>query len=165
MKRIKAPQLTLQKKQIIYRFFIKNPKATIGEVADKYTVTYDQARRVLKQGQAGELTRSKPRMQKKKVEDVIQAQTPDALLELQLHRCLAQLESNTEMPADERIAALKDLILVRKNLQYLSLEKHLKKTDAGIIAVIIRRFAPESSDEDIIKIYKESVEVWNISQN
>jgi len=52
---------------------------------------------------------------------------------------------------------------MRKTLQQINLENHIKKTDAGIIANIIRKFKPDAGDDDIIKIYKEAVELWKMA--
>ena len=83
---------------------------------------------------------------------------PEEIFNRQLHTALAQLDSEKKMSSLTRIAALDKLAKIRKTAQSIELERHLKRADADIIAAIIRRYEPEATSEDIIKIYREEIE-------
>lgn len=155
-RRRKAPPLILSRRQAIGRYKDKFPNASYGEIADHFNCTVDQARSAIKGWQSGELKRSRPRVKAKSVE-VAKEKDADSLLDSQFHHSIAQLEADIKTPASERIAMLEKLTVIRKTLQQVSLQTHIKKADAIVFAAVVRRFKPDASDEDIIKIYHEIV--------
>ena len=154
--RIKAPQMPISKRQKIGKYKEKFPNATANEIAAEFNVTTNQVRSAVKAYQAGDLRRTKPRPKKVSIEKAME--TPaDKLLENQYHVAAAQLETETNIPADERIGLLKDLFAMRKLLQQVRLESHIKRVDAVVFAALVRKFKPEAVDEDIISIYHELI--------
>ncbi len=159
---VKAPTIALSLRQKIGRYKDKNPKATIGECAQKFNVTYNQARRAIMQWQSGVLRRSRPKARPKDISELVASHSADELLEMQYHKSIAALESNHNLATDERIKLLESLFAMRKILQALKLENHIKRVDAGIIKLIIKKYAPEVTDDEVIKIYLEAVEKWKL---
>ncbi len=164
MHKTKAPSLKTYKAKQIGRYAENNPHIPITEVATKYKVTYNQAYNAVKRYRQGKFSENSPRS--KKIDTgIIKAKTDaDTLLERQYHQAVAQLEADENMPADQRIALLDKLFSARKILQQVRLESHIKKTDASIVASIVRRYEPDASDERIIEVYREELEKWKISQ-
>lgn len=157
----KSPTIALSLRQKIGRYKAKNPKATYGELSQKFNVSYNQARSACIAWQSGELKRSRRKSDAKDVE--AEKMTPaDKLLEMQYHHAVAQLQANDKLAADERISLLDKLFTMRKKLQQVRLESHLKKVDSEIFAAVIRRFEPNATDEDVISIYRQIVEELRI---
>lgn len=161
----KAKQLSFSLKQKIGIYKERNPRASIRFIAELFGVTYNQARRAITQWQRGELRKTKPRTKLKKIEEIRAELTPDETLERQFHFAVAQLESTANLAADERIRLLESLFSMRKILQNIRLESHIKRTDAGVIKEIVRKYEPNASDDDVIKIYLEAVERWKLQAN
>lgn len=155
--RIKAPRLTIQLRQRIGKYKEKFPKATAQEIANEFHVTVNQVRSAIAAWQAGDLRRTKPRPKAKSIELVKEA-SADKLLENQYHTAIAQLEVDANLPADERVQLLDKLFSMRKTLQQVRLESHIKRVDATVFSALVRRFKPSASDEDVIAIYREVVE-------
>lgn len=82
------------------------------------------------------------------------------LLKNQLNFCAAQLENDQKMAISSRVDLLYKIMRIRMFLQSIELESHIKRADADIIARIIRRFMPQASNDDIIKIYQEEYVKW-----
>lgn len=133
MKRRKANTLTLQRRQQIGRYKEKFPTATYGEIAEKFNVTYNQARNACNDFKAGKLHRTRPRPKPKPVRDIVEKFSADELLERQYHTAVAALESNINIAVDERIKLLESMFQMRKILQNLRLEAYIKRADAGVI--------------------------------
>jgi|GEM_PF-1640949 len=161
-KRIKAQQLTLQKQKRIAKFKESHPEMTYSEVAAQFNCTYDQVRYAHLRYLDGKLNRIKPRFREANVEDVKKEFTPDELLERQYHQAIAQLESEKRISTEERIMMLEKLTGIRKILQQIKLENFLKRADAGIITMIIRKFKSDADDEEIKKIYLSAVEQYKL---
>lgn len=157
----KSPTIALSLRQKIGRYKSKNEKASYGEIAEKFNVSYNQARSACIAWKAGELKRSRPRGKAKEVE-AVKSVPADKLLEKQYHHAVAQLEANDKLEADERIGLLDKLFSMRKKLQQVRLESHLKKVDSEIFTAVIRRFEPNATDEDVISIYRQIVEELRI---
>jgi transposase-like protein len=157
----KSPKLSLSTRQAIGRYKSKYPTATIGEIAGKYNCTYAQARNAIEQYKEGKLNRERPR--KKDVSKILQENNSVDLFKKQFDLSLAFLEKDETMPVGERVMLLDKLAGINKTLQQISLQNHLKRTDAEFIARIIRRYEPQASDDRIIKIYHEELTLWKNS--
>lgn len=160
--RKKAAKLTRQKKIAIGKFKDKNPKATYYEISDTYSCTYEQARSACVAYKKGELTRVKSRAKTADVDEILENQTADDLLEKQYHTAVAQLQAETKLSVEDRVKLLSSLFSMRKILQQLRLESFIKRADAGVIKIIIKKFLPDCTDDDVIKIYLEAVERWKM---
>ena len=158
----KAQKLTRQKKLAIGKYKNKNPKATYYEIAETYGCTYEQARSACVAFKAGELTRIKSRVKNSDIDEIVESQTADELLEGQYHTAVAQLQAETRILVEDRVKLLESLFAMRKILQQLRLESFIKRADAGVIRIIIKKFLPDASDDDVIKIYLEAVERWKM---
>lgn len=162
MRQKKASPLPIQKKQQIGKYKEKFPTASYHEIADNFNITYNQARSACVDYRAGKLHRTKPRPKPKAIDEITDTFSADELLERQYHKAVAALESEKNLTVDERIKLLESLFQMRKILQNLRLESFIKRADAGVIKVIIKRFLPDATDDDVIKIYLEAVERWKI---
>lgn len=88
-----------------------------------------------------------------------------AILKKQLNFCLAMLENENKLALASRIDLLYKAMRIRVHIQQIELESHLKRTDALLIAAIIRRFKSNATDEEIIKIYNEEIEKIKINSD
>lgn len=82
------------------------------------------------------------------------------LLRKQFSFCVAELENDNSMAIASRIDLLNKIIRIKVYIQSVELQGHIKRTDAELIARIIKRFIPNATNEDIIKIYQEEFEKW-----
>ena len=157
----KSHKLPHSTRVAIGKYKDKYPNATIGEIAGKYKCTYAQARNALQQYKAGMLNRERPR--KQDVSKILRDNKSSDLFQKQFDLSLAMLEKDDRMPVGDRVVLLDKLAGINKTLQQISLQNHLKRTDAELIARVIRRYEPEASDETIIKIYHEELTIWKNS--
>jgi len=146
------PRATRQRIGVFKR---RNPNANYWEIADKFNCTYDQARRACHDYEAGKLTRSAPKAKPIDTDIVSTGKTADQLLESQFEYALVSLDLDKDIRIDSRVQYLDKLFGMRKTIQQVKLESHIKRLDATIIGAIIRRYEPDASDERIIEIYKE----------
>ena len=144
----------------IGKYSENNPSAKMTEIALHFECTYNQVVHALKLYKAGKLHRNKPRVEKSNVEALIAEKSPETMLDNQFHRAVAQLESEPDTPTDERITLLEKLVNMRKRFQTMQLENYLRRADSAIISIIIRKFLPAATDDDVIMIYKEAYEIW-----
>jgi len=163
MNKVKANPLSRNQRMKIGKYADNNPNATMVDITKEFKCTYNQVVFSLKLYRAGKLHINKPKNRKKNVEVIITERPPEDIISNQFHRSLAELEADQQINVSDRIIMLDKLISMRKTLQQINLENHIKKTDAGIIANIIRKFKPDAGDDDIIKIYKEAVELWKMA--
>jgi hypothetical protein len=84
-------------------------------------------------------------------------QNIDEFLQYQLMQCLTDL-ANSQMTASERVKLLKDISAMQRNIEARKLETYMKRPDAVLIIRIMRRFKPELTDDEIIRIYNEEYE-------
>lgn len=158
---MKSHKLPLSTRQAIAKFWSNNPSYTAAEVAAANNCTVAQAR-YLKQ--LDDVDALKKPIRKKGRRVVLRAMVDsdtDELLRKQLKYALAQLEADENINVLERVALVEKCSTIRKITQQTELAGHLKRTDASIIAAIIRRFEPDASDEQVITIYREEVAAWN----
>lgn len=163
MKRVRAPQLKRQTRIKIGEYKEKNPDVNMREIADLFNCTYDQARTAIEKYFDGSLIKKR-----KKTEPAVEIdlnKEPTEIFEKQYRTALVQLDNNKDLPADQRVFLLEKLTKVQKSIQSVKLQNHIKKTDADIIAIIIRKFKPDASNEDIIMIYEEALATWKNSQD
>lgn len=161
---MKARVLPLRVKQQIFKYKQDYPNSSAREIAEKFKCTQQQVYNYLRQGKKGLLKRVNERLKSKPLKDILSIQEPDSLLENQYKFAVAQLETNFELGAETRIALLDKLLTARKTLQQVKLEGHIKRADSQIIALIIRRYEPDATDEKIIQVYREEMERWKVSQ-
>ena len=163
-RKIKATALTRQKKERIGKYKEKYPTANYYEIAQKFKCTYDQASKACKDYRNGYLFREKTETKPADIQTVIDTMTADELLEKQYHTAVAQLEVEKNISIESRVRLLDSLFSMRKILQQLKLESFIKRADAGIIKNIIKRFKPDATDDEVIKIYLEEYERWKIEK-
>lgn len=163
-KKQKALKLCISTRQSIGKYKEKNPNATIGEIAAKFRCTYQQARKAINDWETGQLSRPRASKGEKSVKANTITESPDTLLENQFQLALSSMELNKDMPSETRIQLLEKCFSMRKIIQSLRLEKHIKRADAALIGIIIRKFEPDASDDRIIEIYQESHEKYRSSK-
>jgi len=138
-----------------------HPETTLAELEKKFGVPTHVARYAIQKfsGEA-ELAKStkRGRINQSKIiaRDIDQVES----LKRQLNFVIAELENNNTMVVSSRVELLYKLIRIRVFLQDLEIEAHIKRVDADVIAMIIRRFVPEATSDDIIKIYTEEFHKW-----
>ena len=160
MSKTKTPPLSLNKKKEIAKYAVNHPGMKLTQIARFFNCTYNQVIFAMKQYHAGDLNRTKPRAKGEKVEKLMQENNPETMLEAQFHMAIAQVQSDKKMAADTRVALLEKLFNMRKVIQSMKLERHVKKVDSDILAIVVRKFVPHASEDDIIAIYKEALALW-----
>lgn len=149
----KSEEASLLTKQKVGAYKRRNPDTPITTIAEMFGVTRAQAAYYIKQYDEGKLTKSKPRVRKRKVEELKDVQTDD-LFERQVRVILESLESDDKLDPETRASIL-------EKTARMSLGTHLRRADAEIIIRIIRRFIPDASEMECIKIYKEELAKWS----
>ena len=76
-------------------------------------------------------------------------------LKTQVHKIISDLEADSDLKPAPRLKLIKEVMIIKEKIMKTGLTGHLRAVDAELVAAIIRRFMPSSSDEDIIKIYNE----------
>lgn len=156
----KANKLVLSKRQSIWKYKEKNADTTIQELAQKFNCTINQARKAVEDGRAGKLTRTKITKNKAIYTEETMNQNPDILLEKQFNIAVAELDADTTLDVESRINLLSKCINIRKTLQSLRLERYIKRADSVLFGIVIRMYEPEASDDRVIEIYKQAVEIY-----
>ncbi len=148
------------KKIAIYK--AENPATTIAAVAKKFKVPYHKARYAIDK-YAEDVSLLKGNAKGRTIASKILAENSDEveLMKKQAAFILAQIEVNDKMPVPQRTEILAKVARIKKVIQEFELEAHLKRADAGIIAAIVRRFQPDATNDDIIKIYREELAKLN----
>ena len=141
----------------------KNKGITLRAIAEYFNVSYHQARASKMDYLSGKLTQRRPSKNNRIAQRLVKKKSIDDLFDDQVHLALAQVERDESMNVFDRVQLLDKLSATSKNVRNMKLEKHIKRTDAGLIAAIIRRYEPEASDERLIQIYREEMERWKIS--
>ena len=144
--------LTRQEVNKIGKWKEKNPNASFTEVASIFDCSYDQARDACGKYCAGETKRTQPEKNSKPVE------TGDAS-EIDVYSAtLKEVQNDVNMDAKTKVGLLDKLLSIKKKLQSIELTSHLKSLDSEVIAAIIRRYEPDATDEEVIKIFLEELE-------
>jgi hypothetical protein len=153
--------LSRNKQLLIGKYHEANPEASKKEIQLHFVVTYNQVIHAIKNFESGKLHRKPVALQQsRKAETRQRKYTAEEMLENQFHLAVAGLDVDTKMQTDTRITLLEKLVNMRKRFQSMQLESHIKRTDAALIALIVRKFKPEATDDDVVKIYKEALELW-----
>jgi hypothetical protein len=155
---MKSRVLSLRIRQQIAKHKEKYPQDSSRVIADKFKCTTNQVYRALKQDKAGLLKRKQAPKKTKDIEAIIQEKTTEEIIEDQYKFAAAQLVTIKDMPVENRTALIEKFINIRKSIQHVKLESHIKRIDANIIASIIRRYEPEADDDRVIKVYREEFE-------
>lgn len=153
MKKQKACKLSLSTRQRIGNFKDKNPAISIVDIANKFNCSYEQARKAIADYKAGILNKKPAKLKKPVIEDFLKNPADDNL-EYQYNYAVASLRSEI-LPAETNILLLDKLFTMKKKIQSINLEKHLKRPDAALIASIIRKYEPEASNDRVIEVYHE----------
>ncbi|MCS7054447.1 MAG: hypothetical protein NZM09_12060 [Ignavibacterium sp.] len=140
---------------------VNHPEYTLEKLEQKFKVPTHVARYAL-QKFAGEAELGKATRKGRTIQTKIIADSIDHIetLKHQLSYCLAELENNDRIVISSRIDMLYKMIRLRVYLQDLEIESHIKRVDADVIAMIIKRFVPNATSDDIIKIYTEEFHKW-----
>lgn len=77
----------------------------------------------------------------------------------QVSLCIQQLETE-EIALSSRVELLAKIANIKAKLTDFELQKHLKRVDASLIQMLIRKFKPEADNEEVIKIYNEVYNEW-----
>ncbi|MEP7217949.1 MAG: hypothetical protein ABI876_03485 [Bacteroidota bacterium] len=120
-------------------------------IAQKFSCTYWQACESFKKYQAGELVDSRGR----KVAPAQPVDNPHDEFERLVRRAIGELKNAKNLPPAEYIGLLDKLADILKTGQQMSLQNKMRGVRADVTAAIIRRYEPNATDQDIIRIYDE----------
>ncbi len=164
-----ANRLTLSKRKKIHELFFKK-ELDINQIAELENVTYWQVYRVI--NGVTKLDGS-PRADKGKSRSLI---NDDGKLEtvkwsiddfqdlddFQLFVLMSALEdaASYEMLPDAKVKLVKDIEIIQTKITQRQLKGNIRRADAEVIARIIRRFKPDATNQEIVQIYKEEMEMY-----
>ncbi len=152
------PRITDSMRRKIAAYKKKHPDDPVSDVARYFNVTPRQVEWAMKRDSDGKLKTNKTSRTRQPVERISAALThdTDTLLTEQHRYALAQLTADKNIPVHERVKLLADLTFIRKTLQQVMLQGHMRGVDAEILAAVVRMHVPGASDDDVIKIYMEA---------
>ena len=140
---------------------VNNPDHTHRKIAEIFGVKPHVVRYAIeKYAQSIELMKSTRKGIYEQTKFIASSYDDLELMKRQLNFCAAQLENDQNMSIANRVDLLYKIMRIRMFLQSVELESHIKRADADIIARIIRRFLPEATNDDIVKIYQEEYVKW-----
>ncbi len=165
-KRPKANGILKSTKETIGKYKQDYPKATIAEIARKFSVTEGQARRAIEQFEDGTLSRKvyrQPLAKIKKLTEGEGALSAEEIIDKEYHRSAAALHCATHLAPDERIISLRNLVSTGGMIAKQKLEAHMKSPDAGFIMSLYRKFVnPSLTDAEIITMYFEDLDRFKL---
>ena len=161
----KRKKLTSETLKSIAVYKAENPDVPLTQVAKIFRVPYHKARYAVdKYANAAIFLKGNTRGRIAAGKIIASHADETSLMKRQTAYILAQIEVNDKMPVAQRTEILSKVARIKKLISEFELEAHLKRADAKIIAAIIRRFLPEATDEDVIKIYREELAKINGSR-
>lgn len=152
MTRPKARALPISTQRTIARYKEAHPKVSYVQLAKIHACTYEQAREAHKRLLRGELKDRRGRAMRSNRPSGDISGTFRALID----KAVTALDSDRSITAIELVALLDKVASILRVEQQISLQGHLKRADAALIAAIVRRYQPEATDEDVIRIYQET---------
>lgn len=154
---VKSHKIPTSTRRKIGKYKKDNPGVPIAEIAEKHNCSYAQARSAIEAYNSGKLGKPRGRGagKKSKEEHEAESSSPDELFSMAYKKALVKLATSKSIDPAETVSLL-------EKMQKMALVTHLKRSDAGIIAQIIRRFLPEATDLEVIKIYREELELWKV---
>ena len=167
-----ANRLTASKRQKIHSLFYKKSMA-IPEIAEQENVTYWQVYRIVN-GQTkldGSPRSDKGRSRKNSNAGTTEPEwTIDDFKDMddfQLFVLMSALEeaSTTKMSPTEKVKLVKDVEIIQTKITQRQLKGNIRRPDVEVIARIIRRFKPKATNQEIVQIYKEELEMWQRSKD
>ncbi len=172
-----ANRLTKAKRKKIYGLFY-NKDLTINEIAELENVTYWQVYRIVN-GQTkldGSSRADKGKSRKTISEDGSIQDSEESqwavddfkdLDDFQLFLMMSALEdaATSKLSPSEKVKLVKDIEIVQTKIQQRQLKGNITRPDAEVIARIIRRFKPHATNQEIVQIYKEELELYNRERN
>lgn len=156
MSQKQRPTLTKGRRKQIADYKIKNPDASYAAIADLFQCSAAQVRYAITQAKKGKTTRKytrKNQIQAAKLR--MEEKSKDELFRNEVVYALALLSAKPGLDPVTRINALDKVARIEERMFNIEMGKHLKGMDFIIYSSTIRRFMPEASDKDILKIFNE----------
>lgn len=163
--RTKAPTLTLNMMKNIALYKAQNPDISAAAVAKHFNVTIHQVNYAVRQTKAGKIVMKKT--SKVKTAQALFKMKDDGynkLFEEQTHYILAQLSVDEHLDHFKRVTVLEKIAKARKIQTEQEMQVHLKGMDWDIYAMTIRRFMPNASDKEIIRLFNEIKDRVNVEK-
>jgi hypothetical protein len=125
-------------------------------IAAMYHCTPEQVRAAVADYHAGRFAgRRSTRSRSKKVDAVVDGVGSSAAqLRRAIRHTIAELEQ-TRLEPIERVQMIEKLTKAERELQRIELQDHMRRIDSEIYARTVRRFVPDATDQDVVKIYRE----------
>lgn len=152
-------KMTRDQIMAVASYKVANPGLTGQEIADHFQISKGQAYYAIKRYVNSAKMLIGNRSGKVSNARLLEPYTDETeAIKKQIRIALGQIDSDDSMAIANRVELLHKITRIRQYLQMTDLQSHLKRADAAIIAAIIRRFVPDITDDDIIKIYHEELE-------
>ena len=161
----RASPLNPKRQRQVAIFYDKNKLSgwSAEDVATEFNCRPQQVYYAYKRYKSGTL--GNPPKKHRKVEEILSKEDSDTILSKQLHIALSELHADTQLTAEQRTNTLKDLIVIRKTLQQIELQNHLRRTDAEFLAWLIRKhIMPDATNDEIVKFYREAMQQYSVEE-
>lgn len=158
----KSLPLSDDQKRLIISYAQQNPHVKKSDVCRHFNITRNQYEFALKKYNEGMLYKTKPRkrVRRKPIEDLVQESSPEELLNKEFAVAVAQLHTDVQLDAGQRIDMLSKLVSTRQTMQRISLQAHIKRADAELFGILVRIFKPDATDEEVIRYYTQAYEEY-----
>ncbi len=146
-------------KQIVV-FRADNPDLHLSEVAKKFGVSYNSVRyAITKYSKDIGIIKIASKKEKQNAAKILSSHlSEEEILNDQLKLILGEIKVSDNLSLTARLDLNVKYLNLKKRVQAIELSSHMKRADAELISAIIRRFFPEATKDDIIKIYREELE-------
>lgn len=153
--RRKSHELPNSTQHAIGREYIEGRKAgrdvTYASIARKYNCTIDQARSYAAKYKRGAYAGRQTRVRRNPAGE--SSTTIEELIRITIDEL-----GVTDLDPLERSKAIERLVRSMHSAQQISLQGHMRSTDAMLVRAIVRRYEPDATDEDVIRIIREERE-------
>lgn len=160
-------RLTPSKRRKIYKLFHQK-ELSINEIQELENVTFWQVYRIVngqtKLDGSPRSDKGKSRSNKSGYNETVKWSVEDFkdLDDFQLFLMMSALEdaATAKLSPQDKVKLVKDIETIQTKIQQRQLQSNIRRPDAEVIARIIRRFKPKATNQEIVAIYKEELELW-----
>ncbi len=151
----KAKKISQTTRRDIAKYKRDHPKATMEQIAQHFNVTSRQVQYALDLDERGELSRRKTKtVDARQLQSALTKPLPQ-LVEEQSHYTMAQLSAIADIDPLMRSRTIERVARARQVNLHADMQLNLHGVDWRILCSTIRRFWPEATDIDCIRIFNE----------
>jgi hypothetical protein len=161
-RRRKANKISDKKRLQIAKWREKNPTASYKFLADKFNVTYEQARTACKKFKDGDLGAPKLRRTNKinaKIEAFAKDGDYKALIKDMFNEALVKVSEQEDLVPEQLLKITQELIKTQRQLLAIDLYTQIKSPDVDKVCKLVRLVDPTLTDAKIIELWHTVTEL------